>query len=130
MPAVVAERQVLLVEDDRDIRAALGAILADEGFDVLTVPNGFDGLASLDGLKPDLIILDWMMPVIDGGTFLQALRAEYTHQPPVLVITAGRITRDEALLAGANDYLLKPFDIDDLIRRVRALAPQSRTADT
>lgn len=125
MPAVATERQVLLVEDDRDIRAALGAILADEGFDVLTVPNGFDGLASLEGMRPDLIILDWMMPVIDGGAFLKALRGEYDYQPPVLVITAGRVTRDEALAAGATDFLLKPFDIDELMQRVRTLAPTS-----
>jgi DNA-binding response OmpR family regulator len=109
---------VLLIDDDRDIRAALSAMLADEGFDVLTAPDGFDALVSLDNVSPDVIIVDWMMPVVNGGRFVQALRQEFHAGIPVLVITAGRASRDEALAAGANDFLDKPFEIGELIERV------------
>ena len=112
---------ILLVEDDRDVRAALAVVLADEGFEVLAVPNGFDALASLEGHRPDLIVLDWMMPVLDGAKFVRALRNEYHLSTPVLVITAGRIKRDEALSAGANDFIEKPFDLNDLVDRIHSL---------
>jgi DNA-binding response OmpR family regulator len=116
---------ILLVEDDRDVRAALSAVLVDEGFEVIAAPNGFDALASIEQHKPDVIILDWMMPVVDGSDFVHALRTEYSLTTPVLVITAGRVSRDQALSAGADDYLQKPFDINDLITRIHTLAPQS-----
>jgi DNA-binding response OmpR family regulator len=115
-------RTVLLVEDDRDVRAALAIVLADEGFEVLAAPNGFDALTALESREPDVIILDWMMPVVDGADFVRALRAEYHLTTPVLVITAGRVDQGQALSAGADDFLEKPFDIADLIARVRKLA--------
>ncbi len=118
---------ILLIDDDRDIRAALAAMLADEGYEVVAAPDGFDGLASLDGVEPDVIILDWMMPVIDGGKFVRALRNEWRLSTPVLVITAGRVTRGEALAAGADDFLQKPFELEDLIGKVESLAAR-RTA--
>lgn len=114
-------RNILLVEDDRFVRAALSAVLAEEGFEVLAAPNGFDALASLEHTRPAMVILDWMMPVVDGEAFVRALRSEYNLQVPVLVITAGRATREEALGAGADDYLQKPFDINELIARVHQL---------
>ena len=119
---MTVNRTVLLIDDDRDIRAALSAMLADEGFEVLAAPDGYDALASLDNVNPDIIILDWMMPVVDGGKFVRALRNEYHRTIPVLVITAGRASRAEALAAGADDFLEKPFDLSDLIDRVRTLA--------
>lgn len=112
---------VLLIDDDRDIRAALSAMLADEGFEVLAAPDGYDALASLDNVNPDIIILDWMMPVVDGGKFVRALRHEYHRATPVLVITAGRASRAQALAAGADDFLEKPFELGDLIDRVHSL---------
>ncbi len=114
--------RILLVEDEGDIRAALATLLADEGYEVLAAPDGFDGLAALDGVAPDVIIVDWSMPVIDGGRFIRALREEWKLNTPVLVITAGRASREEALSAGADDFLAKPFDLDDLLAKVRALA--------
>lgn len=119
-------QRILLVEDEDDIRAALATLLADEGYEVLAAPDGFDGLASLDGIEPDVIILDWSMPVIDGGRFIRALRDEWQLTTPVLVITAGRASREEALSAGADDFLAKPFDLDDLLDRVRALSARAR----
>lgn len=123
---VAKVQRILLVEDEDDIRAALATLLADEGYEVLAAPDGFDGLASLDGIEPDVIILDWSMPVIDGGRFIRALRDEWQLTTPVLVITAGRASREEALSAGADDFLAKPFDLDDLLDRVRALSARAR----
>ena len=120
------ERRILLIEDDRDVRSALAVVLADDGFQVVTAPNGFDALASLEGHRPDVVILDWMMPVVDGANFVRALRTEYHLATPVLVITAGRVSREEALSAGADGYLQKPFDLSELLARVRALAARAR----
>ncbi len=116
---------ILIIEDDRDVRSALALVLADEGFRVLAAPDGFDALSSLEGHQPDVIVLDWMMPVVDGEQFVRALRSEYHLTTPVLVITAGRVSRQEALAAGADDYLEKPFDLDDLITRICTLATRS-----
>jgi DNA-binding response OmpR family regulator len=123
---VTKVQRILLVEDEADIRAALAILLADEGYEVLAAPDGFDGLASLDGIAPDVIILDWRMPVIDGGRFIRALRDEWKLHTPVLVITAGRASREEALSAGADDFLAKPFDLEDLLAKVRTLAARAR----
>jgi two-component system OmpR family response regulator len=128
MTAEQPPRTILLVEDDRDVRAALQAVLLDEGFQVLAAPNGYDALASIEHHRLDVIILDWMMPVVDGSRFVQALRAEYRITTPVLVITAGRVSRDEAIAAGADDYLQKPFDINDLLARIHSLAGKGGTA--
>jgi CheY-like chemotaxis protein len=115
-------RQVLLVEDDASVRSTLAAILEDEGWQIVSVSNGFDALASLEQLDPDVIVLDWMMPVVDGEKFLQALREDQHRDTPVLVISAGRIPEESARTAGADAYLRKPFDIDDLLAVVRQLA--------
>jgi DNA-binding response OmpR family regulator len=120
-------RTILLVEDDRDVRAALQAVLLDEGFEVFAAPNGYDALASIEHHQLDVIILDWMMPIVDGSDFVKALRSEYHITTPVLVITAGRVSRDEAISAGADDYLQKPFDINDLLARIQSLAGKGRT---
>jgi DNA-binding response OmpR family regulator len=122
MTADQPSQTILLVEDDRDVRAALSAVLLDEGFEVLSAPNGYDALASIEQHRLDVIILDWMMPVIDGSEFVKALRTEYHITTPVLVITAGRVSRDEAIAAGADDYLQKPFDINELLSRVQSLS--------
>lgn len=122
MTAESETKTIMLVEDDRDVRAALAAVLADEGFTVLVAPDGFDALASVENHRPDVIVLDWMMPVIGGGDFIRALRSEYHLMTPILVITAGRMDRNEVLATGADDFLEKPFDLGELIDRVRALA--------
>ena len=116
---------VLLVEDDAAVRSTLAAILHDEGCDVLIAANGFDALVSLENHRPDVVVLDWMMPVVDGQKFLHALRHEYEKQTPVLVISAGRIKESTAREAGADVYLQKPFDIDELMRILLDLVGRS-----
>jgi DNA-binding response OmpR family regulator len=112
---------VLLVEDDASVRSTLAAILHDEGCDIIIAPNGFDALVSLDQHDPDVVVLDWMMPVVDGRNFLKALRGEFSRKTPVLVISAGRVAEHTALEAGADAYLQKPFDIEELVRVLREL---------
>ena len=119
---------VLLVEDDAAVRSTLAAILHDEGCDVIIAPNGFDALVSLEQHDPDIVVLDWMMPVVDGQNFLHALRTEYNRTTPVLVISAGRIGEETALEAGADAYLRKPFDIDELMRMLQELVEHARAS--
>lgn len=116
---------VLIVEDDAAVRSTLAAILRDEGCDIIIAPNGFDALVALEQHNPDVIVLDWMMPVVDGQHFLGALRAEYGRQTPVLVISAGRVNEEMALRFGAAAYLQKPFDLDDLVRMLNDLIDRS-----
>jgi len=116
---------VLLVEDDAAVRSTLAAILHDEGCDMIIAPNGFDALVALEQHDPDVVVLDWMMPVVDGQNFLQALRTEYNRATPVLVISAGRVNEETALEAGADAYLRKPFDIDELMRLLHELISEA-----
>jgi CheY-like chemotaxis protein len=120
---------VLLVEDDVAVRSTLAAILHDEGCDMIIAPNGFDALVSLEQHNPDIIVLDWMMPVVDGEHFLQALREEYHSTTPVLVISAGRVGLDTAMESGADAYLQKPFDIDELMEVLTDLVERSRLSE-
>jgi CheY-like chemotaxis protein len=113
---------VLLVEDDADVRSTLSAILHTEGWDLIIAADGFDALAALDQHDPDVVLLDWMMPVVDGPTFLRALREEYQRTTPVLVISAGRTRETAVRAAGADAYLHKPFEIDELMQELRRLA--------
>lgn len=127
-PSSLTERPsplVLLVEDDAAVRSTLAAILHDEGCDIIIAPNGFDALVSLEQHNPDIIVLDWMMPVVDGQHFLQALRQEYGRGTPVLVISAGRVSPEMATASGADAYLQKPFDIDELMRVLNELVART-----
>jgi two-component system response regulator MprA len=112
---------VLLVEDDAGVRSTLAALLHDEGCDLIIAADGFDALAALDQHHPEVVVLDWVMPVVDGPTFLKALRHEYRRDTPVLVISAARTNSAAILDAGADAYLRKPFCIDDLVTVMRRL---------
>ena len=119
---------VLLVEDDVAVRSTLAAILHDEGCNLLIAPNGFDALVALENHRPDVVVLDWMMPVLDGEKFLHALRHEYQRTTPVLVLTASRVAEEAARAAGADAFLRKPFQIDDLMRELHRLLDEARQA--
>jgi two-component system, OmpR family, response regulator MprA len=114
--------KLLVAEDDRAVRASLERALALEGYDVATVRNGAEALSWLAADSADAVLLDVTMPVVDGLTVCRVLRGE-GHRVPILMLTARADTGDRiaGLDAGADDYLPKPFDLGELLARIRAL---------
>jgi len=113
---------ILLIEDNRDYAATLRANLEREGYDVAVSANGVEGLDLAKRTEPDLIILDLMLPAMNGFTVLQRLRDE-GRQAPVLIMTALG-TEEEKLRGfglGADDYVVKPCGLLEILARVRAL---------
>lgn len=113
--------KLLVVEDEPKLADYLDKGLTEEGYVVEVARNGIDGLHMAMEGRPDLIILDYMMPGIDGLALLTALRQ--SHQTPVIMLTAriGVEDRVRGLRAGANDYLVKPFAFAELVARVEVL---------
>ena len=122
--------RILIIEDETPMRTALADLLAGEGYRALTAADGERGLERALADKPDLILLDVMMPKLDGFQVCAELR-RLAITAPVLMLTAkGQIEdRVNGLDAGADDYLVKPFSTDELLARVRALLRRAdRTA--
>jgi DNA-binding response OmpR family regulator len=121
--------RVLIIEDELPMRTALEDCLAAEGFRVLSAGDGERGLERALKEKPDLILLDIMMPRLDGFALCAELR-RLGHATPVLMLTAKGQVRDRVagLDAGADDYLVKPFSTDELLARVRALLRRTQRA--
>jgi len=113
--------RVLVVEDDEDIAQALQRSLRMEGYDVRTSPDGEDALEQGRSFAPDLVILDLGLPKLDGVEVAKALRGD--DDVPILILTARDAleSRVEGLDAGADDYLVKPFERQELLARMRAL---------
>ena len=113
---------VLLAEDDRAIRHALERALTLEGYEVTAVADGVEALAQAHKNPPDVLVLDVMMPGIDGLQVCRVLRAE-GDRTPILMLTALVETADRiaGLDAGADDYVVKPFDVEEVFARLRAL---------
>ena len=114
--------RVLIVEDELAMRTALADVLDAEGYRVITAVDGESGLARAVKERPDLILLDVMMPRLDGFAVCAELH-RLGHRQPVLMLTAkGQVgDRVAGLDAGADDYLVKPFSTEELLARVRAL---------
>jgi two-component system, OmpR family, response regulator MprA len=115
-------QNVLLAEDDRAIRHALERALTLEGYEVTAVADGVEALAQAHRRQPDVLVLDVMMPGIDGLQVCRVLRAE-GDRTPILMLTALVETADRiaGLDAGADDYVVKPFDVEEVFARLRAL---------
>ncbi|MEV8595062.1 response regulator transcription factor [Streptomyces sp. NPDC052012] len=120
---------VLLAEDDRAIRNALERALTLEGYEVTAVADGVEALAQAHRSRPDVLVLDVMMPGIDGLQVCRVLRAE-GDRTPVLMLTALVETADRiaGLDAGADDYVVKPFDVEEVFARLRALLRRAAPA--
>jgi len=112
---------VLVVEDEPAVRAAIVEGLALEGYDVATAGSGEEGLALARERGPDVVILDWMLPGMSGLDVCRTLRAE--SSVPIIMVTARgqEVDRVRGLELGADDYVVKPFSIAELVSRVRAL---------
>ena len=110
--------RVMLVEDDDALRGAVGRALRLEGYEVDEASDGAEALARLASLRAGLVVLDVLMPEMDGLTVCQRLR-ELGDRTPVLLLTARDLVADrvQGLNAGADDYLTKPFALDELLAR-------------
>ncbi len=119
--------KILLIEDDEDLCAALSVSLKKEGFDVDISMNGEDAIYYATSVSYDIIILDRMLPKLDGLSLLQLIRKKNITTPVILVTAMSGISdRIDGLDAGADDYLVKPFDIGELLARIRALVRRPR----
>jgi two-component system OmpR family response regulator len=117
--------RILIVEDEPDLLRGLMRSLREEGYAVDTAADGEDGLSKARDVNYDAIVLDVMLPRLDGWEVLRRLRAE--KKTPVLLLTARDRTPDRVrgLDLGADDYLVKPFDLPELLARLRALIRRS-----
>jgi DNA-binding response OmpR family regulator len=117
-------KRILIIEDDPAVLRAISYMLEKEGYEVLTAMNGLEGLTKVKGENPDLLILDVMLPGIDGFEVCHRLRAEpQTAQLPILMLSAKGQAADKAmgLQVGANEYLTKPVERLVLLSKVEAL---------
>jgi len=117
-----AHARVLVVDDEPAVREALRRALALEGYSVDLAENGAEALRKVGPVDPDVVVLDVLMPEVDGLAACRRLRAE-GNRVPVLMLTAraGVGDRVDGLDAGADDYLVKPFALEELLARIRAL---------
>jgi two-component system OmpR family response regulator len=122
----MAGEQLLLVDDEDNLRTMLAAALRHSGFTVEVAASGREALAATPTLRPDLVVLDVMMPDLDGFEVCRRLRSEGSRVP-VLFLTARDATEDKVrgLTLGGDDYLVKPFSLEELEARVRALLRRS-----
>ena len=121
---------VLVVEDDKNIQELLQMYLEKEGYAVTTADDGGQGLTKFRAIKPDLVLLDVMMPVMDGWAVCKAIRAD--SQTPVIMLTAKGETDDKVtgLKSGADDYITKPFEMKEVLARMEAVLRRTGTVAT
>jgi len=121
---------VLIVEDDKNIQELLQLYLEKEGYAVTVAADGGQGLAKFRAIKPDLVLLDVMMPVMDGWEVCKNIRAE--SRTPVIMLTAKGELDDKitGLKTGADDYVTKPFEMRELLARIEAVLRRSEGCDT
>ncbi|MBK9696583.1 MAG: response regulator transcription factor [Propionibacteriaceae bacterium] len=117
---------ILVVDDDQAVRDSLARSLHYSGYEVTTASDGVEALAKLSAIRPDAVIMDVMMPRLDGLETTRSLRAS-GNDVPILVLTARDAVGDrvDGLDAGADDYMAKPFSFEELLARLRALTRRS-----
>jgi len=121
--------RILVVEDDTNTRKLMCAVLKRQGFEPLQAEDGNKALAVMENEHIDLVVLDLMMPGMDGYALTKELRAAWKHLP-ILMVTAKQEPSDkrEGFLAGTDDYMTKPVDEEEMILRIRALLRRSQIA--
>jgi DNA-binding response OmpR family regulator len=121
-PSVAAApKQILVIEDDASVRMLLDKALRARGYEVVACDDGLAGLTMLETLVPDLIIVDIMMPRLDGMTFVKAIKANASTKPiPVIFLTSNNDpkTMIAGINLGAKHYVTKPFQLDELLGKV------------
>ena len=118
---IIMPKKILIVEDEANIRELLRLYLEREGYTVIEAENGVEGIKQWKSEKPDMLLLDVMMPVMDGWTVCKEIRAE--SDVPIIMLTAKGETADRVsgLEMGADDYIVKPLEMPEVIARVRAV---------
>ncbi len=126
-PAGTAEARLLVVDDEPNILELLSVSLRYAGFEVATAPTGAAAVAEARRFRPDLVVLDVMLPDLDGFGVVRRLRNEGTHIP-VLFLTARDATEDKitGLTLGGDDYVTKPFSLEEVLARIRAVLRRSQ----
>ncbi len=119
---------VLIVEDDKNIAELLQMYLEKEGYAVTVAPDGGQGVTKFRAIQPDLVLLDLMLPVLDGWGVCRTIRAE--SQVPIIMLTAKGETSDKVsgLRTGADDYITKPFEMKEVLARIEAVLRRSGAA--
>ena len=122
--------RILVVDDDKSTRMLLKAVLEAENYTVCTAENGEDALAVMDRTHVDLVVLDVMMPKMDGYEFTKVLR-EGDNNLPILMVSAKQLPADkkQGFLVGTDDYMTKPIDEEEMLLRIRALLSRAKIAN-
>jgi len=114
--------RILIVDDNRDILDLVHRVLAAEGHDIITARNGLEALQRDVDHTPDLIVLDINLPYLDGWEVCQQIKARRSVPIIILSVRAEAVDLERSRAAGADDHLLKPFEINDLLNRIERLA--------
>ncbi len=119
--------QILVVDDDKNTRTLMKLVLEADNYSVLTAGNGEEALAVMDSSHVDLVVLDVMMPGMDGYQLTRALR-ESNNNLPILMVSAKQLPADkkQAFLVGTDDYMTKPVDEEEMLLRIKALLRRAR----
>jgi len=120
--------KILIVEDDKELSHITQLELSHEGFSVITAFDGREGLEKIQSEKPDLVLLDVMLPRLSGLEILRKVRNEMKSELPIILVTARGETIDkvDGLNSGADDYIAKPFKIEELLARMNAVLRRSQ----
>lgn len=114
-------KKVLIIDDDRGIRDSTKLLLELEGMEVHTNP-GQNVMQEISEINPDVVLLDIWMVGLDGRAVCEEIKTKYnSHSPKVIMMTAGKDLKESALASGADEFIEKPFDIDNLINRIDTL---------
>ena len=121
---------ILVADDDKNTRRLMQAVLQTEGYAVTTVENGVEALAAMDRENFDLVVLDIMMPQMDGYAFTKTLRAA-NNNLPILMVSAKQLPADrkQGFLVGTDDYMTKPIDEEEMLLRIKALLRRAQIAN-
>jgi DNA-binding response OmpR family regulator len=121
---------ILVVDDDKNTRLLFRAVLEDAGYTVSAAENGEEALAVLDREHVDLVVLDVMMPKLDGYEFTRILR-KTDNNLPILMVSAKQLPEDKhrGFLAGTDDYMTKPIDEEEMLFRIKALLRRAKIAN-
>ena len=130
---MTTKKKILVVDDEDDILNFLELVLQEKGYEVLTAGGGQEALTRAQMAKPDLVLLDIMMPQMDGWEVLKLLRVDDdTAKVPVAMLSARTDAQDrvQGLQEGAVDYIFKPFSLQDLLNKIESLLGQSETSQS